>query len=139
MYPKELKELSKTDKRFLREWSKTRELGRLKYTLIFGILEGLVSFLFLGLYNLWGGSFQDVFWSLSAFYNLIGCVCAGLILSGVYLWWINERSYQKNIHLMQEEDWTEEDKMNLDGLEKTSIPNPEKEKDPFIIQKKSFK
>jgi len=103
MLDTQFKHIPEKEKKFMREWGKTRKMGRLKYTLVYGFLSGVIGFLVLSI----GNGF--------ALSNLIQATLGGMILCGMYTWTVNERSYLKTLKNVEQVTAEKDDK-------KTKIP-----------------
>ncbi|MCB9345251.1 MAG: hypothetical protein H6576_16300 [Lewinellaceae bacterium] len=78
-----------------------RKQGRLKYSLIHGMLFGFMIFLINALIDLFDMSFFEAFLSKRALFSLAFLLVTLVIAHATFFWWNNERMLKK---LLKEEE-----------------------------------
>lgn len=80
---------------FVHNWEKEKVIGFVKYSFSNGLAFGLLLFVAMSIYSLFGESFSEVFLSKKTIFFFLTCFLAGIVLYGPIVWFINQFFYKK--------------------------------------------
>lgn len=87
--------MKERDKKFIENWSKTREKGKFNFMIRAGLLYGLITVILMQLLKLDEMSFRELFLSKFFVVNLLIFMVIGVFGFGYVMWLFSERRYRK--------------------------------------------
>lgn len=87
--------MKERDKKFIENWSKTREKGKFNFMIRAGLLYGLITVILMQLLKLDEMSFRELFLSTLFLVKLLIYVVMGVFGFGYVMWLFSERRYRK--------------------------------------------
>jgi len=83
------------EEKFIKRWSKTRKIGKIKYQLIFGGTWGLFTSVFIQLLKLENRGLTELYFSRDFLIQLGLFLILGIFGFGLTLWKVNEKKLEK--------------------------------------------